>query len=114
MRKDWMSVTAGTLEVVVGTVGLVIGFQVDVFKNILQGMFGLFSATLPAIPDSFLTTIVVVFSLFGLLAIVGGTFAGQRRVWGLAFAGSLVTFFICWPLGLATIIFVCLARSQFA
>jgi len=105
-----MSVTASTLEIFAGTIGLVIGFQVDFFKGILDKIFGL---AMPAMPAAIFLFIIVASYVFGALAVVGGTYCGQRKGWWVAFAGSIGAFFICWSVGLAAIVFTCLSRPQF-
>jgi hypothetical protein len=49
----------------------------------------------------------------GILAIVGGIYALQRKIWGLALAGSIAAFFPSWILGIAAIVLTALSKNEF-
>jgi len=45
---------------------------------------------------------------------VGGIYALQRKIWGLALAGSIAAFFSpSWVLGVAAIVFTALSKNEF-
>jgi len=54
-----------------------------------------------------LAIIVVVFP------IIGGVFALQRVKWGWALAGSIIAIIAMFPLGVASTIFVAMAKGEF-
>ena len=57
---------------------------------------------------------IVAGSLDVILAIVGGIYALQRKIWGLALAGSIAAFFTpSWVLGVAAIVFTALSKNEF-
>jgi len=61
------------------------------------------------------TLLVITIPLFILLvlAIIGGIFAIQRKMWGLALAGSIAAFLPFSLLGIASIVLVALSRDEF-
>jgi hypothetical protein len=52
--------------------------------------------------------------LIGMLSIIGGIFALQRRVWGLALAGAVISLFAFLPLGIGAIILIAKAQPEFS
>jgi len=51
----------------------------------------------------------------GIIAVVGGIFAVQRKAWVIALVGAICA--LMWPLtllGILSIIFVCLSRKEFS
>ena len=85
------------LEVIVGTIFAVgVGFG--------AGIIGM----------GWLSVIFAPLIIFGIIAIVGGIYALQRRVWGMALAGSIFALIGPWfILGILAIIFVALGKGEF-
>ena len=83
----------------------------------LLGLFIAFIASL-FLSSFFLPFLVVPFVLLPLLALsvlafFGGVSALQRKRWGLALAGSIISFLPFSPLGLVALILVALSRNEF-
>ena len=97
--------TAGILSIISGGIGLITGIVVAAVVETAGGywgFWGLGAVTIPLI-------------VLGIVAIVGGVFALQRRIWGLALAGAICA--LMWPitaLGIPAIIFVALSKREFA
>jgi hypothetical protein len=51
--------------------------------------------------------------VFGILSLVGGMFAVQRRHWAWALVGSIAAIFCFFPLGVAAVILVIMAEKEF-
>ena len=103
MQETWKPTAAGILCIIAGVIGVIIGIVIAVVGGI-GWFFGMpwFSAI--GAP------IIVV----GIIAIVGGSCALRRRVWGLALAGSICALFGPWAiLGILAIIFVALGKGEF-
>ena len=104
-QRTALPMTAGILSIVAGGIGLISGLVfVTTFETIghLAGYWGVGAVGAPLI-------------VTGIIAIVGGIFALQRRIWGLALAGAICA--LMWPvtgLGIPAIIFVAQARREFA
>ena len=93
---------AGILSIVAGGIGLITGiafasFSTTIATDVLFG-FGLFGV--PSI-------------VLGIIAIIGGIFALQRRIWGLALAGSICALLSGWGLGILAIIFLAISKGEF-
>jgi len=50
----------------------------------------------------------------GVIALIGGIFALRRKAWGFALAGAILALFPIIPLGVLSIIFVSMAKKEFA
>lgn len=103
MQETWKPTAAGILCIIAGVIGVIIGIVIAVVGGI-GWFFGMpwFSAI--GAP------IIVV----GIIAIVGGSCALRRRVWGLALAGSICALLGPWAiLGILAIIFVALGKGEF-
>ena len=61
-----------------------------------------------------LIIIAVTMAILGILAIIGGIYALQRKKWGLALTGSIAALFpVVGLLGIAAIILTLLSRDEF-
>jgi hypothetical protein len=108
-KKTWMPMTAGILDIVAGSFGL-IGAFVFAFMGSIMRM-------VPDVP-TFLCPIFIGIAgpvaIVAILAIVGGVYALRRKIWGLALAGSIAAFFTpSWALGVAAIVFTILSKNEF-
>ena len=112
MQNTWKPVAGGVCGIVAGALGILAGSAIGLFfgmswplrmPDLIPWMFGGFD--LLGWP----------FVILGIVAIVGGIFAIQRRLWGLALAGSICAVLIlpAFILGALSVIFVALGRSEF-
>ena len=117
MENSWMPKVAGILDIVAGSLGILISFFITLW-------FVAFCYFVPAdmseyslIPMRFMATFMGLWGIFiftaSILAIVGGIYAQRKKRWGLALAGSIAAFFGSSPLGVAAIIFTTLSRKEF-
>lgn len=102
-NRSWMPVTAGILSIIAGAADLFIGLFVSTFLIAVSsgGALGLGAFGVPLM-------------IFGVLAIIGGIFAIQKRTWPLALIGAICA--LMWPLtvlGILAIIFVSIGKSEF-
>jgi len=101
MDKTRMPRVAGFLDIISGAFGLIVAF----FS--LMGLM---------YPDPDFQRIVLSISalsfIAGVLAIVGGIYALQRRKWGLALAGSIAALFPI-LLGIVSITFIARSKKEF-
>ena len=115
MIKTWMPTVAGILSIIAGAIGflggLAIGFVASVFlaTSSYPG-FGVQNFGPGAVWAALLPLVIIC-----IVAIVGGVFALQRRVWGLALAGAICALLTVWgwPLGVAAIVLVVLSKHEF-
>jgi hypothetical protein len=98
-----MPVVAGILIIVAGVVDLLVGLLVGV-RGHAVGFFAFWGLGVRGLPHIIL----------GIIAIIGGAFAVQRRVWLMALVGAICA--LMWPLtllGILAIIFVSLSQKEF-
>ena len=104
VKKTWMPTTAGILTIIAGAGNLFAGLIVSLAGSIASwasGFWGLGAIGVPLI-------------ILGIIAIVGGVFALQRKTWWLALVGAIVA--LMWPcslLGILSVIFVCVSKKEF-
>ena len=111
MEKTWKPVAGGVCSILAGAWGVLVGG--------LLSLLGLGGATFLDMPrNGFLALSIVGWPalVLGILAIVGGVFALQRRRWGLALTGGICALLIPPPfiLGILAIVFVALSRDEFS
>jgi hypothetical protein len=118
MKLTWKPIMAGILDIVGGAIGMVGGLYfvalaslfrvirefVRLDPHVIQRMEQI-------IQDIFAVPFVVVF--IGIIAIIGGVYALQRRIWGLALAGSICSCMVFPFFGLPSIIITALAKDEF-
>jgi hypothetical protein len=100
----WMPVTAGILTIIAGVVDFLVGLVVGAIGHaagVFAGVWGLGAFGVPHI-------------VLGIIAVIGGIFAVQRKAWVMALVGAICA--LMWPLsllGILSIIFVCLSQKEF-
>lgn len=103
MEKTWKPTAAGILCIIAGAISVIIGIVI-----VAVGGIGWFFGML------WFSAIGVPIIVLGIIAIVGGSCALRRRVWGLALAGSICALLPPWTiLGILAIIFVSLGKGEF-
>jgi hypothetical protein len=116
----------GILSIVSGAMGALCGLFIagmgvlfSLFSSILPGFDRSFSRA-PFPVEGFTMIFTVVYGVMGLgiilvgaLAIVGGVFALKKHYWGVALAGSIAGTYVFFPCGIASTIFISMARPEF-
>jgi hypothetical protein len=116
MEKTWKPTTAGILSIIAGSLGAISGIVIAVVGGAIAA--GLKS--IPAIPEIFTTVAIPVIGgigipriILGIVAILGGVYALERRKWGLALAGAICSLICVFFLGILAIIFVAIGKDEF-
>lgn len=105
MERTWKGTTAGILTIIGGICGIAIGAIVaTVGSAFMLGIPGL--EMIAGIGGGMIAT--------GVIALIGGIFALRRKAWGFALAGAILALFPIIPLGVLSIIFVSMAKKEFA
>jgi len=103
MEKTWKPTTAGILAIIAGALQVIVGIVIAAVGSI-GWFFGM----------PWFSAIGAPLIILGVIAVIGGTYALRRRIWGLALAGSICALLGPWAiLGILAIIFVSLGKSEF-
>jgi hypothetical protein len=105
-----LDITAGTLDLL-GTLALIIAIAVVRTPDLVPAQ-DLYPMTVSAM-NAILSALAVYLGIAGLLAIIGGVFALQRKIWGLALAGSIAATLAGGVLGIASIVFLAISKDEF-
>jgi len=109
---------AGILDIVSGAIGMVGGLYFFVLSSVFRAIhqnLGVSEALIQKVEQFISSIFAVPFVLMfiGIITIIGGVYALQRRIWPLALVGSVFAFIVFPILGVFAIIFTSLAREEF-
>ena len=108
---------AGILDITAGIIGILGGIPLLVLAfggAVVLGMVPEPEANrLAILPLALFLPLAIFGFLAGLVAIVGGLAAINRRRWGLSVAGAIAAIFGFFPVGIAAVIFTILAEPEF-
>jgi len=108
MKKTWKPITAGILGIAAGGLSVITGCGMY-----MSAIVANFLTTVPPLINAVLTYPVIPLLLLGILAIVGGICAVQRKIWGFALAGAIAAVFVTPLLGLLAVIFTAISKKEF-
>ncbi len=120
MEKTWKPTTAGILNIIsgaisaLGAIGLIIA--IIFFSSGTMAMQFIRPQDLPFVAPILNTVLIIALVLTiieAVFPIVGGVFALQRKKWGWALAGSIISILGVFPLGVLSTIFVSMAKKEF-
>ena len=114
MEKTWKPTTAGLLAKIAGIIGIVVG-GITIGMGALGGLGGL--PGFEMFPWFFAWATIpwgVAQIIFGIIAIIGGNHARNRRSWGWALVGSILAIPLVAPLGILAVIFLALGKNEFS
>jgi len=114
MQNTAKPVIAGILNIITGVISFIAAISMFIGYGIVSGAFyfpGM--AAIPwFVPTAVISTAIPTL-IFALLALFGGIFALQRKIWGLALAGSIVSIIVLFPLGVASTVLIALSKDEF-
>ena len=118
--RAWMPTTAGILSIITGVIGLFAGIAVAAIGRMI-GMAWMYEwwydwwyewwvVGAPLIGFWIASIILIV---IGIVAIIGGSFALRKKVWGMALAGAICSLFLVWVLAIPAIVFIAVSKREF-
>jgi len=107
-KKTWMPMAAGILDIVSGSFGLIGVCGLTIGGGVMRMI-----PDMPRFLPPLFMGLAIPLAIVGILAIVGGIYAMQRKNWGMALAGSIAAFFPSWVLGVTAIVFTALSKNEF-
>ncbi|MFC1995073.1 hypothetical protein ACFLVK_01540 [Chloroflexota bacterium] len=124
ISRTWKPTTAGILNIIsgvlslLGAVATIIGIVVIIFFDRAPFLADMWRDLSPiGIGLNFLIVILVIIAILsavlGVLPLLGGIFALQRRRWGWALTGSIAAIFGSTILGILATIFTAMSKDEF-
>ncbi|MFC1894009.1 hypothetical protein ACFLYR_08360 [Chloroflexota bacterium] len=122
MPKTWKPIVAGILNIVggalriLGSIAVLIGimFFIPVATSADPGLVpDMAPWMIPGVLSSIWIIGVVFLLVVGIIPLIGGIYALQRKKWGLALAGSIVAMFGSSVMGILATIFIVMAKDEF-
>ena len=119
-QKTWKPTVAGILNIIVGSLRLLGVFGVTIAIIVIKTtsfVWNQIEGDVYPMTVEFIVSILIVVAVFlavgGILSLLGGVFALQRRMWGLALAGSIASVFSPVLLGIPALIFTIISKDEF-
>jgi len=122
VQKTWKPMVGGILDIVggalriLGSIAVLIGIMFFIPVAVTGGPGPVPEMARWLIPGA-LETILVIATIFllivGILPIIGGIYALQRKKWGLALTGSIVAIFGSSIMGILATIFIAMSKDEF-
>jgi len=112
-KKTAMPLVAGILDILSGVFSLLGVLGLIIAIVVTSGALGFAGVWVPVNVTNILWSIAIPLAIVGTLSLIGGIYAVQRKMWGLALAGSIVTVLPSFLLGVAALILVALSKDEF-
>ena len=117
----WKATTAGVLNIVAGCLSGLGALGIIIVIILFDTLSPWIMETMPPADVPFvmpilmpiLVFVLVFYTVAAVFPIIGGIYALQRRHWGWALAGSIITIFRMFILGVLATIFVAMAKDEF-
>jgi hypothetical protein len=121
VHRTWKPMVAGILSIIVGSLDLLGVFGVIIAAiaiNTTSYWRGLIESEVYPLTIGFVVGALIATAVYlliiGLLSLLGGISAIQRKRWGLALAGSIAAIFSSSILGILSLIFTAMSKDEFA
>ena len=117
MEKTWKPTVSGILNVItgslmlIGSILLIIGYLC--FTSGITVIPGIEAYPAAWIAPTVIIILAVYTFVIGVLSLIGGIYALQRRKWGLALTGSIAAIFGSQLFGILATIFTAMSRNEF-
>ena len=124
MEKDhqpsygWMPVTAGILSILSGIIGIIatafvitvsVAFGSEIAWEVMES-FGVWDI---GIPLTVIWLIAIPLLVISLLAIIGGSFAINKKNWALALTGAAFSIVPTQVIGIIAVILIVISKKEF-
>jgi hypothetical protein len=118
IKLTWKPIMSGILDIVSGAIGMVGGVYFVILSQIFRSMHEILKLDPLVIQktEEIINRIIAVpfiLVFIGIISIIGGVYALQRRIWVFALAGAISSCFVFPVFGIPSIIITSLAREEF-
>ena len=114
-QNQWMPVVAGILTLIAGGTKLLafFGFLIALVFVPAGSYSSWDNAPHMMWSANWMIAFMVPLLVLGILAIIGGIFMLQRRMWGMALVGGIAALIPNSLLGIAALVFIAISKDQF-
>lgn len=114
MERTWKPTVAGILNIVCGVLALISFVGLMIAIAVTSGTLDIPGTwNIPDFVPVILWSVAIPYLIIGILALLGGVFALQRKYWGWALAGSIATTLFLFVVGIPAIVFTALSKDEF-
>ena len=117
MKKTGVPIAGGIISIAVGAIGLLIVITLGIGLGIAFASPNLYfdNRMMPPFAGGFIVAGIVIYFILNSIAIAGGVFALQRKMWGFALAGAICSFLSgwAWLFGVAAIVLISISKPEF-
>lgn len=116
--QTWMPTAAGILSIISGTIGLIgiaflIAFGATFGEEIARDVLTSIGFLQTVLPLRIIGFISIPLFIISMVAIIGGIYAIQRKIWGLALAGAICAIVPAQLLGILSVVFIAISKKEF-
>jgi hypothetical protein len=119
-EKTWKPTVAGILNIIVGSLRLIAVFGIIIAIIVINATsywsYSIEGDVYPMTIEALVGILIVVavfLAVAGILSLLGGIAALQRKWWGFALAGSIASVFGPVLLGIPALIFTAISKDEF-
>ncbi len=114
----WMPVAAGILSILSGIIGIIatafiitvsIAFGDEIAADVMSS-FGVWDI---GIPLTVIWLVAIPLLVISLLAIIGGSFAINKKNWALALTGAIFSIIPMHIIGILAVVFIVISKKEF-
>ena len=120
MKTTWKPIVAGILDIIVGVLNVIGMFAVIMFIAAASGgllalgrMADLIPVWISNVAQGIVVIITMVLGIIGILPLIGGIHAVQRKNWRLSLLGSIIAILTAAPFGITASILLSLSKDEF-
>lgn len=113
MEKTNKPTVAGILAIIAGALGLILAVSYFIGFGVVSGALDIPTGYIPGFVPGIVLGTAILTLIITILALVGGVYAVQRKMWGLALAGSIAAILVFLPLGIPAVIFTAQSKNEF-
>ncbi len=113
MEKTNRPTVAGILTIISGVFGLIGTISLFIGFGVTSRAFGIPIGYIPAFVPGLILFMAILSALIDILALLGGIYAIQQKMWGLSLAGAIAAIMVFLPLGIPAVILIAQAKNEF-
>ena len=113
MERTNKPTVAGILAIITGALGLLWAICLFIGYAVVAGTLDIPTGYIPEFVPGIVLGMAIPTLILAILALIGGIYAVQRKIWGLALAGSIAAILAFFPLGIPATVFTAQSKNEF-